>query len=114
MDAYEWTYAGIVCAVHVGLPLVISVLIWALLERRTFGLKSFIRLPIPMIAKIYRTFCDWKLFNLKTGSGKENEEEMKKWLKKLEDHEDLVNLSLITESGAEASFQFFFQGYQNI
>ena len=105
--AYEWTYAGIVCAVHIGLPLLISLFIWVLMEMGNFSIKSFRRLPIPMIAKVYSTFYDWKFYNTKTGMG--NEEEKKRWLKKIEDHKDLVNLSLITESGGEASFQFFFQ-----
>ena len=105
--AYEWTYAGIVCAVHIGLPLVISLFIWVLMEMGNFGIKSFRRLPIPMIAKVNSTYYDWKFYNTKTGMG--NEEEKNRWLKKIEDHKDLVNLSLITESGGEASFQFFFQ-----
>ena len=112
--AYEWLYAGIVAAVHIGLPFAISLFIWVLMEMGHFGLKSFLRLPIPMVAKVYSTFCDWKLYNTKTGTGIENEEEKKKWLKKIEDHKDLVNLSLITESGGEASFQFFFQEGQNM
>ena len=110
----EWLYAGIVATVHIGLPFAISLFIWVLMEMGHFGLKSFLRLPIPMVAKVYSTFCDWKLYNTKTGTGIENEEEKKKWLKKIEDHKDLVNLSLITESGGEASFQFFFQEGQNM
>ena len=106
--------AGIVAAVHIGLPFAISLFIWVLLEMGNFGLKSLFRLPIPMVAKVYSTFCDWKLYNAKTRTGIESEEVEKKWLKKIEDHKDLVNLSLITESGGEASFQFFFQEGQNL
>ena len=40
---------------------------------------------------------------------KEYEENKKKYQKKLDKIEDIVNLSLILEASLEASFQFFFQ-----
>ena len=74
-------------------------------------------LPLPFVARWFKFRLDGKLFanyawpdrNKCQESQTKYETNVKKCSENLDDHDQVVNLSLIIESSVEASFQFFFQ-----
>ena len=114
----EWLSAGIVSAVHIGLTVVISFIIWGAFDfGKECGSASIFHLPIPIITRFYRFLCDISLYKhfAKTERYKNQEKEktyeaeLKKITDKISAYENILNLSLIIEASVESSFQFFFQ-----
>ena len=112
----EWLNVGLVSSVHCVLPILYSIVIWIILEIHHLQLKSFLRLPLPLVAWIYKTYCDWKLYNFlimkdtSEHTDRRRKEGQKKWKEESEKHDNIVNLASVIEAGTESSFQFFFQG----
>ena len=106
----NWRIAGVVCAVHIGLPILTAFVIWTILlvqEKCSMDiLASLSKLPLPFVTKIFRFWYDWEMFEILTDRNKKDFEDRKKEaMKKSADHENVVVLSLVIEASIEASFQ---------
>ena len=110
----DWRIAGAVCAAHCLLPFLVSFILGALIQvGEACSKKSWTKMPIEFTAKWQKFKLEKKLYenyaradrNKNTESHKKYEVEKKKCLDKIEDHENIVVLSLVVESSIEASFQ---------
>ena len=108
----EWQNAGIVSAVHCLTPIVSSFIVFLVMlnSSRECKLSMFLKIPLPFLTKIYKTYIDWNKFHNFTKKGEvEYNKRKEKWQRIENEHENKVNLSLIIESSTESSFQFVFQ-----
>ena len=62
-NPWEWLYTGLASSVHCMLPIIFSIVTWIILERHHFEVKSMLRIPLPFVVWIFKTYCDWRLFN---------------------------------------------------
>ena len=117
-DPSDWSIAGTVSYLHCGLPILLAILIWEIIQiGRECGASSCFRLPLPFVTKVHKFLCDIELFdnyswprrNDDSATKKEYEDKKKNILKRAASIENIVNLSLIIEASVESSFQFFFQ-----
>ena len=69
----DWRIAGVVCAVHIGLPILTSFVVWAILlvqDKCSRGiLASLSKLPLPFVTKIFRFWYDWEMFEILADPG---------------------------------------------
>ena len=100
----EWWSAGLVSALHVVFPVVTAIIIWAIIEIKSFSRKSILRFPLPPFTKFYTMICDVNLYK-----NYEDEEKNRKWKNKLEEQSNFVITSMIVEASCESGFQFWFQ-----
>ena len=117
-DPNDWRIAGNVSVTHCALPIIIGFILWGVLQiGYKCGLKSWRNIPFPFVTRWYRFLLDIELFknyawpdrNKDKKTKAKYESTLKQCMEKLDDHDQIVNLSLIIESSVEASFQFFFQ-----
>ena len=112
----NWKIAGIVSLSHCILPILVTIITWVFTtDWKTCNLKTFLKIPLPFVTKIYEFHYMKELFKIFTKSrqtpmGRENfEDDWKKWNEKIRKQEAFVNLSLLIEASMESSFQFWFQ-----
>ena len=110
----DWRIAGAVCAAHCILPFLASFILWELIQvGQECGWRSWLKMPIAFIAKARKFTLEKELYevyarddrNTNDETQKKYEIEKKKCLDKIEEHENIVVLSLVVESSIEASFQ---------
>ena len=64
----NWRIAGVVCAVHIGLPILTAFVVWTIVmvqekcSRDIFA--SLSKLPLPFVTKIFRFWYDWEMFEI--------------------------------------------------
>ena len=113
-DNTDWRIAGAVCTAHCLLPFLVSFILWELIQvGLPCGWKSWYKMPVAFSTKWRKYTLEKKLYetyaradrNKNETTMKEYEMEKKKCLDKLEEHENIVVLSLVVESSIEASFQ---------
>ena len=85
-------------------PVVTAIIIWAIIEIRSFSKTSILRFPLPPFTKFYTMICDVNLYK-----NYEDEEKSRKWKNKLEEQSNFVITSMIVEASCESGFQFWFQ-----
>ena len=113
-DNTDWRIAGAVCAAHCILPFLASFILWELIMvGQECGWRSWLKMPIAFIAKWRKFTLEKKLYEVyKRADRNKNEKTQKKYetdkkmyTDKIEEHENIVVLSLVVESSIEASFQ---------
>ena len=113
-DNTDWRIAGAVCAAHCILPFLASFILWELIQvGQEYDWGSWTRLPIAFLTKWRKFMLEKKLYKTHARADRNKNEETqekyevdkKKCLDKIEDHENIVVLSLVVESSIEASFQ---------
>ena len=113
-DNTDWRIAGAVCAAHCVLPFLASFILWEIIQvGQKYECKSWTRLPIAFLTKLRKFMLEKKLYETHARPDRnKNEETQEKYEKdkkkcedKIEDHENIVVLSLVVESSTEASFQ---------
>ena len=114
MFGKSWRIAGAVCIAHCVLPFLASSILWGMIMvNQDRSWKSWTKMPITFTAKCRKFLLKKKLYevyaredrNKDTETQKKYEVDKKKCLDKIEDHENIVVLSLVVESSIEASFQ---------
>ena len=62
----EWIFAGVVCTIHICLPILAAFLVWAVLlikEKCRGSLSSiFAKLPLPFVTKTFTFWYDWEMY----------------------------------------------------
>ena len=101
-------------ATHCILPFLASFILWELIMvGQECGWRSWLKMPIAFIAKARKFTLEKDLYDVYAKAGrnenettyKEYEKKKKECLDKIDDHENIVVLSLVVESSTEASFQ---------
>ena len=117
-DPNNWWIAGTVSATHCALPILVGFFLWGVVQICCkCDLKSWRNIPFPFVTRWYRFLLDVQLFknyawpdrNKDKATEAKYESTLKECMEEMDDHDQIVNLSLIIESSVEASFQFFFQ-----
>ena len=114
MFGKSWRIAGAICVAHCVLPFLASFILWELiLVDQDCGWKSWTKMPVTFAAKWRKFILEKKLYevyaredrNTNAETKKKYETDKKKCLDKIEEHDNIVVLSLVVESSTEASFQ---------
>ena len=67
----DWRIAGVVCAVHIGLPIFTAFVVWTiLLVQENCSRDILSKLPLPFVTKIFRFWYDWEMFEILADPGK--------------------------------------------
>ena len=116
-EAGKWIEAGVVTSIHIVTPFIFMVVIWItiMVRIKRFSLE---KIPLPPVAKIYGTILNYKKFQNEKSDRDETKwneakkivsnvykDEKEKIQKKLEENETILNISTMTESALEATFQ---------
>ena len=119
-DPHDWKIAGIVCAIHVGLPILASILIWLIVQiQQRCSFETLFKMPLPPVSKGFKFWYEWSLFKNNSRSDRnESKEKLEEYNKKKKEymdesasHEHIVVLSLVIEASIEASFQGLLNHY---
>ncbi len=112
----EWNKAGIIAALHVALPFVVSLGIWLIQNKcKIFSMDKLLKIPSPIIPKVYNFHYTRKLFGVYTWERNDDdskswyEHNKNKWIEKIRRNEAVINLAHLIEATFEASFQFTYQ-----
>ena len=109
-DGDEFNYAGYISAVHVGISLVVSLVLFISYECGNFTKESLYRLPIPIVTKTRSFVLELEKLKLfKKNRGDARTQMIKKMDVKIQKHSNWMNLSLMAEASCESGFQFIFQ-----
>lgn len=71
----DWRIAGVVCTIHIGLPILTSLIVWAifLVQEKCFrnilSSSSISKLPLPFVTKIFRFWYDKDMFEILADPG---------------------------------------------
>ena len=72
----DWRIAEVVCAIHIGLPMLTGLVVWAILlvQENCFRgiLYSLSKLPLPFVTKIFRFWYDKEMFEILADPGRYN------------------------------------------
>ena len=113
-DFGEDNRARIVTLVHIILPFVFStVFFFIMLCYNLLPFNWYLpwKIPLPPLAKMYKTIIECKSFKNNKNIEESNYETRRTdLLKELEDQENITTISMILEASLESSFQFCFQG----
>ena len=103
----EWKTAGIITAVHLALPILMTFIIWLLQHNfKICNIKAISTMPFPFVTKFVNFIFTIGLFSSYLSGEEENET---KWFEKIRKNEAIVNISHLIEATMESSFQFWFQ-----
>ena len=114
----ERTFANEAILTHVALlPFLLAMLTWLVMEAGRWSATSIFRVPIPFFTVPYECYLKVKHYGIMARPGRDDsmknrkqfEEDKAASLKRMDTHENIVNLAKILESAVESGFQFFFQ-----
>ena len=106
----DFIIAGIISAIHVGISVIASMVLFLSTECGHFSRESLYRLPIPFVTKTRGFYLEYqKLKILRKKRSDKKTIQIRKWENRIQKHSDWINLSLMTEASFESSFQFLFQ-----
>ena len=113
-DTNEYMRIGWVSMFHVILPFGLTVTVFLHLCVKKvikMGWITPLKIPIPPIAKIYKTTLEVRNFwnNTKKQNAKEHEKKKEELMEELEEQNKLTNVSMLIEAGTESTFQFLLQ-----
>ena len=103
----EWSDAGIVTVTHIASPIIFSYIVSLVLNTsKKFGsgllTMSFLKIPLPFLTKLQKTWIDWNKFGVFTMEREPDATEYlkskEKWQNLESKYEKKVNNSLIIES----------------
>ena len=114
----ERTFANEAILTHVALlPFLLAMLTWLVMEAGRWTATSIFRVPIPLFTVPYECYLKVKHYGIMARPGRDDSNKNRKQfdedkaasLKRMDTHENIVNLAKILESAVESGFQFIFQ-----
>ena len=69
----EWNLAGTVSVFHCLAPIAFAILFWVISSLFNKKPVNYLKIPIPIVTKLYKTILEWRLFLIYTRKVKEKE-----------------------------------------
>ena len=75
-NSTEWNIAGVICTIHICLPIFAAFLVWAVLlikgKCRGSISSKFAKLPLPFVTKTFKFWYDWEKYENYANPGNNN------------------------------------------
>ena len=98
--------------VMINIFLVTMMVVWVvviIMQKHRFDWDTVWTLPLPPVTKLRKFMLDLKLFKIRSNKDKINSLDEIDLMKKIENYQSTVNISVVIEAALESGFQFWFQ-----